>query len=136
MFDLLLGAPGETEETVEVTIERAKGLAVPLVEMALGVRVYPNTPLGDMALSGHLQEGLYPPQWLPLIEPVFYLSPQLGSNPFDFVRGLISGDERFLLLSLPGEEGAYNYADDEALCQAISKGARGAYWDILRKSAP
>ena len=37
------------------------------------------------------------------------------------------------MLAAPGEEGSYNYADDELLSQLIERGARGAYWDILRR---
>ena len=46
----------------------------------------------------------------------------------------MAGDRGFLVLSAPAEEGSYNYADDEALCQFIREGARGAYWDIISQS--
>ena len=46
----------------------------------------------------------------------------------------MSDDPRFLFLASPDEESSYNYADDEALCEMIEKGARGAYWDIIRRS--
>ena len=133
MFDLLLGAPGETKETVKLTIERVKNLKIPLVGAALGVRLYPDTPLGNMATSGLLDKGLYPSETLDFAEPTFYLSPELGDNAFEFVRELIGKDQPFLMLSAPGERGSYNYADNEALCKAISEGARGTYWDILQK---
>lgn len=65
---------------------------------------------------------------------VFYLSPLLGSNPFASISELMPGDPRFLLLSAPAETGSYNYVDDEVLCELIEQGARGAYWDIIRRS--
>ena len=42
-------------------------------------------------------------------------------------RLLIGEDQRFFL---PGD---YNYNDNKRLTTAIAEGARGAYWDILRK---
>ncbi len=97
------------------------------------MRLYPRTPLGERALRGELDDGLQPKGARDLSLPVFYTSPALGKDPEGMVRELAGGDERFLLLAGPAEEGAYNYADDEALCEAIKKGARGAYWDIIRR---
>ncbi|GAI21615.1 unnamed protein product, partial [marine sediment metagenome] len=43
MFDLLIGGPGESEETARATIERVKELSIPLAGIAAGMRVYPGT---------------------------------------------------------------------------------------------
>jgi len=118
---------------VKATINLIRRLQVPLVGVAVGVRVYPGTPLGKLMAQGLLNEGLSPQGIKDLTQPLFYISPKLGSAPFELIRQLVEGDRRFLLLSLPGEEAAYNYADDDSLCSAIEQGARGAYWDILRK---
>ncbi len=134
MFDLLIGCPGETEETVRTTIVKAKELDVPLTGIASGIRVYPGTPLGESVAAGSIREGLHPKARCSLHEPLFYLSPTLGGDASALIRKLIAGDQRFLLLSSPAEDGSYNYADDEALCQLITEGARGAYWDIIRRS--
>ena len=48
MFDLLLGGPGETRQTVKETLELMKGLEPTQVGISLGVRLYPDTPLGKM----------------------------------------------------------------------------------------
>ena len=50
------------------------------------------------------------------------------------ISDFVGSDPRFLFLTSPNEEGSYNYAGDEVLCQMIEQGARGAYWDIIRKS--
>jgi radical SAM superfamily enzyme YgiQ (UPF0313 family) len=134
MFDLLVGGPGETGQTLKDTIDKARELDVALVGMAVGVRVYPSTPLAEAIADGTISEGLYPEAELNPGEPVFYLSPLLGEDIFAMLRQLVQGDSRFLVLSAPAEEGSYNYADDEGLCQLIEKGARGAYWDIIRRS--
>lgn len=133
MFDLLLGAPGETVETMRNSLERVRRLDVPVVGVALGVRVYPGTALGKMALKGRLDEGLSEKSFDDLSKPVYYTSPALGPDPFGLLKELVGGDERFLCLAAPGEEAAYNYAGDDFLSWAIQNGARGAYWDILRR---
>jgi radical SAM superfamily enzyme YgiQ (UPF0313 family) len=133
MFDLLIGGPGETEQTVTTTIERVIQLDVPLTGIAAGVRIYANTELGDSIVQGRITGGLYPDSHN-LWEPVFYISPLLGDDPTRLIEHLIAGNPRFLFLSAPSDEESYNYADDEYLSTLIADGARGAYWDIIRKA--
>ena len=52
MFDLLLGAPGETPESVAETAAFMKRVDPDRVGLSLGVRVYPGTPLAAQ-LSAH-----------------------------------------------------------------------------------
>jgi len=134
MFDLLVGGPGETPETLRTTVDGTKALDVPVVGIAIAVRVYPNTTLARAIADGSIKGGLHPDTVQAPHEPVFYLSPLLGSNPLALIEQLVAGDPRFLLLSAPAEKGSYNYADDEVLCQLIQQGARGAYWDIVCRS--
>jgi radical SAM superfamily enzyme YgiQ (UPF0313 family) len=98
-----------------------------------------------------------------LLKPTFYISPALGESPAELVRDLINGDKRFFEPAIetiairdsslaargssspesrvpspgfqPAEDDAtnYNYNENLLLTQAIQKGARGAYWDILRQ---
>jgi hypothetical protein len=134
MFDLLVGGPGETEKTVRTTIEEVKRLDIPLAGIAAGVRVYPGTLLGRAIADGSITEGLYPQVGGELDAPLFYLSPYLGNDVSLLIGDLVAGDSRFLFLASPDDEQSYNYAGDEMLCQLIEKGARGAYWDIIRQS--
>jgi len=134
MFDLLIGGPGETGETVRVTVDKVRQLNIPLAGIAAGIRVYPGTPLGQAIADGFIKEGLYPTPGGGFNEPLFYLSPYLGSDASALISELVAGDQRFLVLLSPAEEGSYNYAGDEALCQLIREGARGAYWDIISRS--
>jgi len=134
MFDLLIGGPGETAETVRITIDKAREFAVPLVGIAAGVRVYPNTPLGKAVADGFIKEGLHPDTNEGFDQPIFYLSPSLGNNGVTLINQLVDNDPRFLVLSAPTEKRSYNYADDEVLSQLIEQGARGAYWDIISRS--
>ncbi|MEW6034422.1 MAG: radical SAM protein [Chloroflexota bacterium] len=134
IFDLLVGGPGETEATVRATVEQARRLELPLVGVAVGVRVYPGTGMALLAGDGVLCEGLRPGGRTPLWQPSFFVSPALGDDPVGLVRRLVDGDSRFMLLAAPSAEDSYNYADDDFLARAIENGARGAYWDILRKA--
>jgi hypothetical protein len=134
MFDLLMGGPGETAETARLTINRAKELDVPLVGIATAVRVYPHTPLAKAIADGSVTGGLHPDKRQAAHEPLFYRSPLLGNEALALIHELVAGDSRFLVLATPAEKGSYNYAGDDVLCQLIERGARGAYWDIIRQN--
>lgn len=134
MFDLLVGGPEESEDTLRLTIDTALRLNVPLVGMAVGLRVYPHTPLAAAIAESPVQKALHPsPQQDPW-EPLFYLSPLVGEDVFGLIEHLVGRDPRFLILAAPGREGNYNYCDDEMLCRLVESGSRGAYWDIIRRS--
>ncbi len=124
MFDLLLGGPGETEDTVRDTINQVERLDLPLVGLAVGVGVYPGTPLAKQI---NLEAAKDP------LQTSVYFSPAMGEDPVGLARRCVGKNPRFLLLAGPGEEGSYNYADDNWLSRTIENGARGAYWDIIRK---
>ena len=134
MFDLLIGGPGETEETLRITIGKARELDIPLAGISAGVRVYPDTPLGNAIAGGFDKDGLYPKGEHTFYEPVFYLSPSLGQDASLLINMLVADDPRFLFLNAPEGKGSYNYANAEALYQMIKEGARGAYWEILSHS--
>lgn len=129
MYDLLLGGPGETPESVAATIELMKRIAPDCVGVSLGVRIYGGTRLAEH-VSLQRDEGLIgdPHSFL----PYFYMSPELGGDPESLTRDLIGNDPRFFL---PGgsDQEDYNYNDNRILEEAIANGYRGAYWDILRR---
>ena len=145
MIDLLLGGPGETSRTVRETIEFIKQIGPDCAGAALGLRVYPGTAmelivaeeLRDPANSGIRRKYSGP---INLLKPTFYISTALGERPAEFVRDLIAGDQRFFEPTLEidsqtaesADAANYNYNENLLLTQAIQKGARGAYWDILR----
>jgi radical SAM superfamily enzyme YgiQ (UPF0313 family) len=142
MVDLLLGGPGETPESVADTLEFFKLVAPDSVGAALGMRLYPGTPvalqlseLGPLeTVPGILRK--YPGP-IDLMQPTFYISPALGEEPARLVRDLISKDERFFAPEddRPSSDAGtdHNYNDHQGLVDAIAAGARGAYWDILRR---
>jgi radical SAM superfamily enzyme YgiQ (UPF0313 family) len=138
MLDLLLGGPGETAESLAETIGFLKRVDADAVGAALGVRVYPGTPMERMVAraerrsSGGIRRDYDGP--VDLLRPTFYVSPALGDAPAALVRELIAGDVRFFE---PADDtvtgGDHNYNDNTALVEAIAGGARGAYWHILRR---
>ena len=69
---LLLGGPGETRETVEESLRFADSLSLDALKVTVGLRIYPETPLADVALA----EGQIAPHD-DLLWPRFYLAPGL-----------------------------------------------------------
>jgi len=138
MYDLLLGGPGETRDSLRETIETMKRLSPSRVGASLGVRIFPGTRLAAMVrkqgpigqnpdLHGAMDERFF--------APAFYLSSALGEGASQYLAELISGDERFFVMSGESADQNYNYNDNTLLMNAIRDGYRGAFWDILRRLA-
>ena len=136
MFDLLLGGPGETRQSIKRTIELMRELDPTRVGTSLGVRLYPGTPLVErLRARGPLWEntsifGIEDND--SLLRPAYYIERSLGEDVDQFIRDLIAGDERFFFGG-SGDESDYDYDENQPLVDAIAAGARGAYWDILRQ---
>jgi len=131
MLDLLIGGPGETEESVSRTIDLMKRASPDCVGVSAGVRVYPRTEIADRVMRGEGSKGLVGGS--DLAEPVFYLEPGVGPVLFDLLDRLIAGDRRFFFFDPTRPERNYNYNANRRLLDAIREGHRGAYWDILRR---
>jgi radical SAM superfamily enzyme YgiQ (UPF0313 family) len=146
MLDLLLGGPGETPTSVAETIRFVRRIAPDCAGTALGVRIYPGTPIhatiaaeGPIDANPAIHRRYEGP--VDLLRPTFYVSRALGDHPARLVRELIADDLVFFEPSdgepAAGEEddavADYNYNQNRALRDAIAGGARGAYWDILRR---
>ena len=146
MLDLLLGGPGETPASVEETIRFVQQVDPDCAGTALGIRLYPGTPMhaivaaeGPWETNAAIHRRYAGP--VDLLRPTFYVSPALGEHPAQLVRDLIAGDARFFEpkddIPAPSQEADpqadYNYSENQTLVSAIAGGARGAYWDILRR---
>lgn len=138
MYDLLIGAPGETRETVRETIEFMRKIDADCVGLSMGVRIYEGTAMaeriramGDIAANPDIYGAKVDNPCL--LRPVFYIAPDLGLEIVNIVREIVDGDERFFLPSNEEVDSNYNYNDNNVLVRAIRDGARGAYWDILRR---
>jgi len=70
---LLLGGPGESRETVGETLQRAELLDEAALFFFCGMRIYPHTPLWELALAeGQIRHDQG------LLEPVFYTPASIG----------------------------------------------------------
>ena len=133
MLDLLLGSPGETKESIVSTIELMRSAGPDRVGICLGVRVYPRTELASLTAQVGLREGLVGGG--DLLEPLFFLEPAIAPFALDLLGELIGDDQRFLFFDSSTPDSNYNYNANQRLVDAIHKGYRGAYWDILRRCA-
>ncbi|HEX9050413.1 MAG TPA: B12-binding domain-containing radical SAM protein [Anaeromyxobacter sp.] len=135
MFDLLLGAPGETRATIARAIEALRRLDPDAVGVTLGLRLYRGTPLADaLAPPGRPARAGVRAADPELLGPSFFVEEALGHDVGAWLSALLAGDPRFLFLGAAGagDGASYNYNGNRALDDAIAAGARGAYWDILR----
>ncbi|HUV51566.1 MAG TPA: B12-binding domain-containing radical SAM protein, partial [Dehalococcoidia bacterium] len=138
MYDLLLGGPGETKESVKETIESMKRISPDRAGVSFGVRIAPKTRLAALVLrDGHLNKN---PNLRGTVKnndnffyPIFYLSAGMGPDAPEYLSHLIGKDKRFFFASPSAEERNYNYNDNTVLVNAIKAGYRGAFWDILRR---
>jgi radical SAM superfamily enzyme YgiQ (UPF0313 family) len=137
MFDMLFGAPGETRESIAITLDLMREVEADRVGLSCGVRVYPGTALartvleqGSMAENPNLYGACDNNE--DFLRPVFYVDAGLEGDIHRIVSELVDGDRRFLHADPNQVDGNYNYNDNSVLSDAIRSGARGAYWDILR----
>jgi radical SAM superfamily enzyme YgiQ (UPF0313 family) len=138
MVDLLLGGPGETEASLAVAVEGARRLGASRIGIAPGMRIYPGTRMAARVRREGFQgnPNLHRPAGLGararLLEPTFYVAAEVAPI-VERLRLLIGRDERFFLGLRDESEANYNYNDNQLLEEAIRRGMRGAYWDILRR---
>lgn len=138
MYDLLVGAPGDTRETIRETIDLMRSIDADCVGVSMAVRLYKDTEItrrllteGELASNPNIYGAKSDnPHFL---KPVHYISPELGEGIIDYLYELVGDDTRFFLPSNEAADSNYNYNDNTVLVDAIRVGARGAYWDILRK---
>ncbi len=69
---LLLGAPGETKETVAESLAFAESLRLESMKVSAGIRIYPDTPLAETARRQSMFKND-----ADLLFPTFYLEPSL-----------------------------------------------------------
>jgi radical SAM superfamily enzyme YgiQ (UPF0313 family) len=131
MFDLLFGSPGESEESVARTIELMKCSEADVIGVSTGVRVYPGTLLQAQIESRGIKKGLV--EGKSLSDPVFFMDTGMGDRIFSILDRLIGNDRRFFFFDPTKPDRNYNYNSNIRLINAIQKGYRGAYWDILRR---
>jgi radical SAM superfamily enzyme YgiQ (UPF0313 family) len=77
---LMLGGPGETRETVKESLEFVDELALDLVKVSVGIRIYPHTLLADTAI----REGKITSHD-DLLYPAFYVKDELKDWLYEMI---------------------------------------------------
>jgi len=140
MLDMLLGGPGETLESVAHALDFMREVAPDRVGLSVGVRIYPHTRLATIVrsqgpiesnpnLHGTVKDN---PDFL---KPIFYIDEKSGPDLHQYVTRLVAREKLFFHADPSQIDGNYNYNNNSVLATAIRNGARGAYWDILRRLA-
>lgn len=122
---LIFGGPGESKETLAETFAAFDRINPRAALALLGIRVYPNTPLHGIAVK----EGAVAPDD-DLIEPRFYISPQLGPDALiSEVASHARSRGNWVVPSL-------GIRSDPALLAALRRmGHKGPLWDMLAAPA-
>ena len=87
------GGPGAIAEHLTRVVEDCKNSAADVYGVSLGVRVYPGTRMGQAFLNGDYQSDPGLKGCISsndhLIEPVFYVSHQLGAEPQRMIAEIV-----------------------------------------------
>lgn len=92
ILSLLIGGPGEDRQTVEETVDFVKQRNPFMLDFCVGIRLMPHTALFDIAVK----EGVIKADD-PLMEPKFYLSPQIKDWIEDYLKEVCSGRSNWTL---------------------------------------
>jgi radical SAM superfamily enzyme YgiQ (UPF0313 family) len=133
MLDLIFGSPGENAGSIAATMEMVKRSGAERIGISTGVRVWPGTGIASLVLEGGDADGMIGGD--SALDPLYFIEPSLSDTLFDLINRHIGGDERFFFFNPDDSEQNYNYDGNEVLVDAIGRGYRGAYWDILRRLA-
>lgn len=139
LLEVVIGGPGESRASIENTITLMKTSNPDMVSVQYGLRVYPNTPLGNIVAqitplrdNFHLRGAIYNND--NLLRPVFYIESLLGRGVEEFIEELIDHDPKYLFPFRKDMDKTYNFNDPTILTEAIlHEGHRGAHWDIWRR---
>lgn len=100
MFDLILGGPGETPQTMTAALELMKKIQPARVGISYGIRIYQGTPMArrimqegfdasNPALHGRVEDNRG------FLYPVFYISPALGLEGVELLQELTAKETFF-----------------------------------------
>jgi radical SAM superfamily enzyme YgiQ (UPF0313 family) len=119
---LLFGGPGESKATIEETFALMDELEPSAVIAMTGIRIFPGTTLYHQAIS----DGIITDE-TGLLEPVFYISPQIRKTMCDLVSRLALARNNWVA---PGME--INMSD--AMLDALRRfPVRGPIWKQLKR---
>lgn len=119
---LILGGPGETKDTLQETFEFFHKLAPTAIIPMVGIRIYPNTPLEDIAIEeGIIKRGES------LLKPKFYVSREIKDYIFEIVTDHALSQSNWIVPGL-------NINISKRLMEMARKQKlRGPLWDLAIK---
>lgn len=119
----LLGGPGETHETLAETLFSADKLQNSVSFFFCGMRIYPNTPLCQMALENGCLKYTQS-----LIDPVFYESAAIGSDQImDRIESAAKTRANWII-------GGGDEKTKKTVSRMYEQGFTGPLWEYLRRS--
>jgi radical SAM superfamily enzyme YgiQ (UPF0313 family) len=121
---LILGAPGETRETLDETFELMDEVEPAAVLAMVGVRVYPGTAMWPIAANSGQVDGSADP-----LEPAFYLSEELTEEDLRSVYERARARRNWVM------PGADLGVDASVLSRLRDKNIKGPLWRLLRRTA-
>ncbi len=118
---IIIGGPGEDENTLEATLTFLDRIDPTAVIAIAGIRIYPGTRLKDIAVQDRIiQENE------DLLEPAFYMSPSL-STAYLMKKLVQHGGNRSNWI-IPGmQSGPVN----DMISRLRQRGVRGPLWDFM-----
>jgi radical SAM superfamily enzyme YgiQ (UPF0313 family) len=113
---LILGGYGETERSLDESFENSKKIPLSVFFPFIGMRIYPNTELFNIAIAEEKISGV-----IDLLEPAYYISDNIN---------LSSIKERALAT---GKKWIFPDFDDQGMMEKFrSRKKRGPLWEFLR----
>lgn len=117
---LLLGAPGESPDTIKETVKLYDSIKPRAVIAMTGIRIYPNTELLKIAREESVLDKT------DIFRPVFYISPQIGAKKLLELTENIAGQRKnWVVPSLKIR------CDINMMSFLRKKGMKGPLWDML-----
>ncbi len=117
---LLLGGPGESEITLQETLDALEHLEKAVLFFFIGIRIYPWTTLYDMALAEGKIDGE-----TDLLEPVFYQADAIDHTAIEAMVTKRAAGRRNWVVGSGGAAGA------ETLARLHERGFTGPLWEYL-----
>jgi len=117
---LLFGAPGETRESIEETIETISLCQPTAVTVFIGVRLYPGTPLTRQLVG----EGWIPEERIDL-QPVFYVEEGVREYLLERINEVADRNPNWIV---PGLRKQMN---EPFFRRVRARGVKGPLWELL-----
>ncbi len=116
----LLGGPGESSTTIKESLDNIEKLEKTVLFFFIGIRIYPNTPLYDIAMA----QGKISPE-TNLLEPIFYQSDAIDREAIDALVRARVGKRINWLIGSGGDDGS------NIVSRMHERGFVGPLWEYL-----